>query len=164
MDPCALSLIAGTEDLIVAEMESPARFAALLGVPVPENWTWPGLRFGPEETRSKEDGWWSWYALADGPVLVGCIRFRHLAAAAGQVEIDCSVLPSYRGQGVASRMLAALLTWAFSQEKVQRVVARLSTNNPAGARLLRKNGFIPQGRGGFDEQVFACLRPQRRAA
>lgn len=164
MDLCALSLIAGTEDLIVAERESPARFAALLGVPVPENWTSPAPRSCPDGTRGKEEGWWSWYALADGPVLVGCIRFRHLAGPAGQVEIDCSVLPRYRGQGVASRMIAALLAWAFSQEKVQRVVARPAENNLAAVRMLRKNGFTPQGRGGFDEQVFEFLRPQRRAA
>ena len=49
------------------------------------------------------------------------------------------------GQGYATEVLGALLTWAFATLDLNRVQAELDTRNGASERVLIKLGFVHEG-------------------
>jgi len=137
-----------------AELSEPAALAALLDTEIPSGWP-PGeydrdaLLFFRDRLREGGEaavGWYSWYALrkAPSPVLIGaCGYFGPPVSMEGQgaVEIGFSVLPGFRGQGLATQMARMLVQHAFAQAEVRCVRARTTADNLASQAVLRKAGL-----------------------
>ncbi|NJN16665.1 MAG: GNAT family N-acetyltransferase [Oscillochloris sp.] len=96
------------------------------------------------------------YHLSQGP-LSSC-----------NAEIGMWISAARAGQGLGSRVLAALVDWAYSEWPWQRLVWRCDTRNHASMRVAEKHGFSLEGtfrRDMFDTagerrdtHVFARLR------
>jgi len=57
------------------------------------------------------------------------------------VEIGYSVAEGWRGLGLATELVAALVERAVREGSVRRVIARARPDNVASISVLRKNGF-----------------------
>ncbi len=151
-----LRLVAGTEALAAAEIKDKAEFAKLLGALVPEAWPPDNLRdvldcfYTLYKDHSEWGGWLTWYAVridSDYPVVCGGVGFKGPPDEQGMVEIGCSVLPEFQGQGLATEMVGGIVQWAKQQPHVKRIEAETNTGNKASIRVLEKNGFICAGPG-----------------
>jgi len=154
-----LELIAGSADLVRAEISHPERLARLLEARVPrareqkpdhqetiENMA-QALEKGPEQV-----GWWCWYfalhnRVTGHRVLIGNGGFKGPPADDGTVEIGYSLLQPYRNRGYATEAVNALVSWALEHPQVTRVVAEAQLGNTASIRVLQKAGFAEVGPG-----------------
>ncbi len=160
-----LDLVATTLDLIEAELQSPQSLAPLLGVVVPPGWP-PGeydrdaleyFRTQLQAGGPSHAGWYGWYAISRD--LKG--QRQMLVAGAGYlgpptggtVEIGYSVIPEARGQGFATEIVNALLTHAYEDPSVRRVIAHTTESNVASTRVLLRCGFHRVGPGSEPESV-----------
>lgn len=92
-----------------------------------------------------ERGWCARVIVrAEGGVVLGHCGFHGPPRAIGRAEIGYSVLPSHRGQGVASEAVAALVRWAWDHGE-QMVFASVAPQNAASLAVVRKVGFIQIG-------------------
>lgn len=67
---------------------------------------------------------------------------------AGIPEIkDLNVVPSYRKQGIASRLLEAAETTALERSSVIGIAVGMPSDYGAAQRLYIKRGYIPDGKG-----------------
>lgn len=149
-----LRLIACTLPMAEAELNEPAALAALLDTEIPRDWP-PGeydrdaLLFFRDRLREGGEaavGWYSWYALrkAPPPALIGACGYFGppvFCDGHGAVEIGFSVLPGFRGQGLATHMARLLVRHAFAQAEVWCVRARTTADNLASQAVLRKAGL-----------------------
>jgi RimJ/RimL family protein N-acetyltransferase len=62
----------------------------------------------------------------------------------GRAEIGYTVLPAYRGQGLATEAAAGLVEWAWEQGE-RTVFASVAPTNPASLAVVRKLGFVQTG-------------------
>ncbi|GAA4352820.1 hypothetical protein GCM10023185_12850 [Hymenobacter saemangeumensis] len=166
-----LTLIAASRALLTAELHKPHYFPVLLGSALPA--VWPPVVTGPDsrpqqlalltEGGRTAAGWYSWYALRkahDGTprTLIGVGGFLGPPDAAGTVEIDYSVADEWRGQGLATELVAGLVQQAAATGMVRRLLARPAADNPGAQQVLRRNGFaetatLPDGRLSFEREV-----------
>lgn len=154
-----LELVAGTLQLARAELEDRERLARLLDARVPESWppefnnsetqqfTVERLTEGPDQA-----GWWCWYLVlrddgGSGRVLVGVCGFKGKPGADGTVEVGYSVLEEFQRSGYATEAVQGLLSWAFSQPEVTRVIAETLPPLTSSIRVLEKIGFSNIGEG-----------------
>ncbi|MHB1505215.1 MAG: GNAT family N-acetyltransferase [Sulfobacillus sp.] len=72
--------------------------------------------------------------------LIGGIGFTY-APTDGEGEFGYDVIPSYQGQGYATEMGQALISWAFSELGLARLVATCLPTNLASCRVLEKLGL-----------------------
>jgi RimJ/RimL family protein N-acetyltransferase len=158
IETARLILVPATVALARAELEDRGRFAELLAASVPAEWPpatlADALPVFLEWLESDPDarGWFGWYALAGAAaaaalapgaparVLVGSGGFKGRPRE-GTAEIGYAVLPRFQGSGYATELVEALLSWAFAQPGVVRIVAQTEWANPASVRVLRKAGF-----------------------
>jgi ribosomal-protein-alanine N-acetyltransferase len=77
--------------------------------------------------------------LRDGGILVGGAGFHHPPGPDGVVEIGYGLAPEYRGRGLASEAVLALIAQVAAS--VRAVHARVAPGNVASIRLLRRCGF-----------------------
>lgn len=166
-----LELTAATLDHISAEMESSEHLVRLLGTQVEPGWP-PGEYDRDAQEffccRLKEGGmsvvgWYVWYAVRreeenQPSILVGVGGYFGPPDEGGEVEIGFSIMPSTREHGYATEMTKALVSNAFSDLRVQKVVARTTSDNMASVKVLVKSGFryVCQDLSGSD--VFEILR------
>ena len=153
-----LTILAASRALLTAELHKPQYFPVLLGAAMPADWP-PGeydrdaMQYFLEQlTAGGRDaaGWYGWYALrkAEGDVprtLVGTGGFTGPPDAAGTVEIGYSIAADWRGQGLATELVAGLLQQAADTGLVRRLVAHTPPENLASQRVLLANGFISEG-------------------
>lgn len=150
-----LTLVPATVALARAELDDRGEFARLLGAVVPDNWPPESaadalpLFLSWLEAAPDRVGWFGWYALARGgaadpPVLVGGGGFLG-PPQDGAVQIGYSLLPEFQRWGYATKMVAALVRWAFGQPGVDIIAAETEWANPASVRVLEKVGFQPAG-------------------
>lgn len=85
----------------------------------------------------------SWMMVSDGEV-VGLCSFRRIPEA-GSVEIGYGVAESCRGQGHATRAVAAIIASVNGASDLKMLTAETSVLNPASSRVLEKNGFTSVG-------------------
>jgi RimJ/RimL family protein N-acetyltransferase len=159
-----LDLIAATPELLRAELEQPARLAALLGVAPPEVWPPPlnsaetveyALRF--LEGDPERAGWMSWYFVRhEGRVLVGqggyCGR-----PEGGSVEIGYSLLEAHQKRGYATEAVRALIERAFSFDGVHTVTAQTLPDLSPSIRVLERLGFRWVGAGSEEGAIRYAL-------
>ncbi|MBV9830494.1 MAG: GNAT family N-acetyltransferase [Marmoricola sp.] len=107
--------------------------------PMPDGWleTWLG-KFDQERRFAwaieDDDGRFLGYAVTAGEI----------NREDREVELGYAVAPHARGRGVATQTLRQLTQWAFDQGMV-RVVALISTDNPASSRVAEKAGYTLEG-------------------
>lgn len=73
-------------------------------------------------------------------VVAGGIGFKD-EPSEGTVELGYGVVPSKRGQGYANEAVEAMVTVAWTDPRVDKVVARTEASNLASIRVLESNGF-----------------------
>jgi ribosomal-protein-alanine N-acetyltransferase len=149
-----LLILAASRALLTAELHKPQYFPVLLGAAMPADWP-PGdydraamtyfLEKLTEGGRTAA-GWYNWYALrkAEGDVprtLIGTGGFMGPPDAAGTVEIGYSIATDWRGQGLATELVGALVQQAATTGQVRRLVAHARADNPASQQVLVRNGF-----------------------
>ncbi|MFO0592407.1 MAG: GNAT family N-acetyltransferase [Polyangiaceae bacterium] len=146
------------------EIFEPSRLGETLGVEVPEGWP-PGLYdrdaaefflAQAEMLGPAADGWFGWYGvLRDGErrVLVASAGYFGPPDATGIIEIGYSVVESYRGRGIATEMVNALVARAVGTAGVTRVVAEAHETNIGSHKVLERAGFVKIGPGREPDHV-----------
>lgn len=150
-----LTLIPSTASLAQAEIGPREIFSKLLRATVPLNWPPENISdalpwFAKQLQEHPElTGWLSWYLLLrkEPLMLIGSSGFKGKPQADGTVEIGYTVLPLYQGRGYATEAVVELLSWAFNQDGVSRILAESASNNKPSVRLLEKLKFNPIGQG-----------------
>ncbi len=99
--------------------------------------------------------WWIHHIVVNG-VVVGDIGFHGPAAADGAVEIGYTVVPAWRGRGIASRACGLIVERAW-QDGAQIVIAETENGNVASQIVLLRNGFQRRSDG-----IFMIRRPEAR--
>jgi len=152
-----LTLLAASRALLTAELHKPRYFPVLLGATVPAAWPPDGydeatmlhsldrLTAGGRHAA----GWYGWYAIRkatpDAPkTLVGAGGFLG-PPAAGTAEINFSIVDEWRGQGLATELVAGLLEQAANTGSVRRLVAHPFPDHAAAQQVLLANGFQATG-------------------
>ncbi|PWE18920.1 GNAT family N-acetyltransferase [Marinicauda salina] len=102
------------------------------------------------EAAPGETGWGAWvFLMAWSPEtrdrIVGVGGFHGPPDAEGTVEVACSMLPSFREQGLATEAVDGLLARAFRDPSVKRVRAETPDYLLASRRVLEKAGFAEIG-------------------
>jgi RimJ/RimL family protein N-acetyltransferase len=77
---------------------------------------------------------------ADGCCIGGC-GFKH-APTQREVEVGYGLAETRRGQGYASAALRELLLMAAGTREIDSVIAHISSDNLASARLAKRHGFV----------------------
>ena len=149
-----LLLLAASRALLTAELHKPQYFPVLLGAALPAEW--PTGEHDRETMLYALDrlteggrtaaGWYGWYALRkaddDTPrTLIGAGGFMGPPDEAGTVEIGYSVAADWRGQGLATELVAGLVQQAANTSMVRRMVAHPGADDPASQQVLLHNGF-----------------------
>jgi RimJ/RimL family protein N-acetyltransferase len=99
--------------------------------------------------------WWIHQIVVDG-VVVGDIGFHGPPSPELAVEIGYSVVPAWRGRGVATRACAMILQQAW-QDGADKVVAETDAGNVVSQMVLLRNGFQRRPDG-----IFLINRPEAR--
>ncbi len=167
-----LDLVAATIEHLDAELLCPERLARLLDAVVPDGWP-PGEYDRPaiEFFRSRlvenpeAQGWYTWYAVErpdHGGVarLVGAGGYIGPPTPEGATEIGSSIVPEFRGRGLATELIQALVARAFATPGVTRVLAHTRPGNVASVKLLERCGFVLAGPGSDPGTVrYVCSPP-----
>jgi RimJ/RimL family protein N-acetyltransferase len=106
-------------------------------------------------TVNESPVWWIHQIIVDGAV-VGDIGFHGPPDPDLAVEIGYSVVPAWRGRGVASQACALILQQAW-QDGADIVIAETDADNVASQAVLLRNGFRRRPDG-----VFVINRPEAR--
>ncbi len=153
-----LLLLAASRALLTAELHKPQYFPVLLGAALPADWP-PGQYDRATMAHSLEQltaggrtaaGWYGWYALrkAEGDTprtLIGAGGFMGPPDATGMAEIGFAIAADWRGQGLATELVAGLVQQAAATGMVLQLVAHTDADNLASQRVLAGNGFEPEG-------------------
>lgn len=84
-------------------------------------------------------------ALGSDDRLVGTCGFNEWSPVHRWTELAYDLAPALWGQGLMRRAVAAVLQWAFRQDKVDRVHAYVRVDNGRSAGLLERSGFVREG-------------------
>ncbi len=148
-----------TAALARAELESHDAFARALDADVPPGWPPPfndesSMRWILDalEADPAACGWLSWHFLlaqpgGRRPLAIGTGGFKGKPDRHGTVEIGYSVMETHHRQGIAPEAVDALVTWAFGQPGVTRIIAHTLPDGRASMRVLAKNAFAYVGPG-----------------
>jgi len=77
---------------------------------------------------------------------VGTIGFPIISSANRTAELAYDLHPNYWGKGIASLCAKALVHWAFTEGKFVRIQATVLDTNLASANVLKKIGFVFEGK------------------
>jgi RimJ/RimL family protein N-acetyltransferase len=97
------------------------------------------------------------YVAVAGDADVGTAR---LDVAGDEAVVNVTVAPEWRGRGVATALLRALVDEAFADATVTRLVARVRASNPASRAAFERAGF----RLTADGEVATLVRERAGAA
>jgi RimJ/RimL family protein N-acetyltransferase len=85
--------------------------------------------------------WWSWLPiLVSENMLIGNCGYKG-PPKEGVVEIGYEVAELYRGQGFATEIATALIEHAFSDHRVEQILAHTLAEENASVHILRRCGF-----------------------
>jgi ribosomal-protein-alanine N-acetyltransferase len=82
--------------------------------------------------------------LDDGKI-IGRANLKDIDSVQGTTEVGYRIAEAYVGRGVATQALHYLMTLAYDEWKLTRVLAFATTENPASRRVLEKAGFVFRG-------------------
>ncbi|WP_108249004.1 GNAT family N-acetyltransferase [Planctomonas deserti] len=132
----------GLRAVLDGDLDAAARSACLPALPpflLAEDWLWR-IRLDQIARRPGDEQWVAWLAVRNGEV-IGHTGFHGPPDEAGEVEISYTVLPEFRGRGLAGELLDALLEWCAARDDVRSVRASISPDNTASLALVRRRGF-----------------------
>ena len=166
-----LELIAATPDLARREAVAANGWHAPLEVLPPASWPPPGSDRSSQAwlagriiQDADRPGWWLWYVVrrprghAVRRTLIGNAGFKGAPDAHGSVELGYALLPEWQGQGYGTELAGGLVTWAFSHERVERIMAETYPEFVASVRVLEKHGFQVTCRGASSHTIRLELR------
>ncbi len=152
--------------LLDAAVAGRAALAQALGHDVAEGWEVFGQSvLRARDTVAGDPGGTRWgtrfFVCDDPPTLVGWGGFKG-PPQDGALEIGYAVAPGWRGRGVASAAVRALVGEAWTEPRVEAVLAQTLAEPNASVRVLEKAGFAKDGER-TDASVGAlwCWRLQR---
>ncbi len=169
-----LDLIPASLEHVCAELEGPEGLADLLGVHVEPGWP-PGdydrnaqefFRDLLKEGGNGLAGWLVWYGVLRGnasrpSMLVGAGGYFGPPEDDGTVEIGFSIMPSRRNSGYATELAVMLVSNAFRDPRVKRVIAHTVPGNLASANVLSRCGFSFEGKDGESGlHLHVCQNPR----
>ena len=151
-----------TERLTVHEWQAHpiSRREEALGRVVASILTEPVTRALPTEWQGKYDegrtAEWIAARNSEGPTLlvsdritgegVGLvILFESIAECGTGVDVRLGYVLAERawGQGLATELVGGFVSWCRSRAEIRSLVGGVAKTNPASARVLEKNGFLP---------------------
>jgi ribosomal-protein-alanine N-acetyltransferase len=89
-------------------------------------------------------GWGAWLlVLRDRPRVIGDAGFHAPPDEWGEVELAYGLAPGYRGRGLATEAVSALIDRAFADPRVTAVTATTVAENLRSARVLERCGLAP---------------------
>ena len=87
-------------------------------------------------------GWGLWlFVYKPERLVVGAASYNGEPAADGAVELGYQVVPAHRRRGLTIEGCSALIDWAFTDSRTQRIAADCAADNAASVRTLEKLGF-----------------------
>jgi [ribosomal protein S5]-alanine N-acetyltransferase len=95
--------------------------------------------------RSRKAGRFEWILHAERDEPIGWVSLRVGEHALESGEIGYSLLAEYRGRGLATEAVQAVIDEAFSKGKLRRLHAYCLPENAASRALLRRIGFREEG-------------------
>jgi RimJ/RimL family protein N-acetyltransferase len=79
-----------------------------------------------------------------------------------EAVVSLTVAPEWRGRGIGTHVLRALVAEAFGAAGLGRLVARVKPDNPASRAAFEHAGFVRTAAAGDDGAlILVCERPQR---
>ena len=84
-------------------------------------------------------------ALEHDDRLVGTCGFNEWSPAHRWAELAYDLAQPHWGQGLARQAVAAVLAWAFRQDRIDRAQAFVRVDNQRSQRLLERSGFVREG-------------------
>lgn len=73
---------------------------------------------------------------------IGLISLKQLSTSAGNdFDLGFTIMPNYRGKGLATQASETMLDFAFNIVRLDKVTAMTLNGNPAAERVLKKLGF-----------------------
>ena len=97
----------------------------------------------PEQEEWSSD--WT-ISLRDGQE-VGGIGFKGMADENGTVDVGYQIWDEFCRNGYAGEAVGAMVDWCFQQPAVCCVKAETAPDNEISQKVLKKNGFVPNGFG-----------------
>jgi RimJ/RimL family protein N-acetyltransferase len=165
IETARLRLIAANPVLLAADLAGVDHLCAALGANRPMEWPPDGSGYDEAAIRfflemlstggERAAGWYSWYAVSrpapdHATELVGAGGFFGPPDNDGSVQIGYSVCKEWRRVGIATEIVEALLTYAWMNDAVRKILARTRPDNCSSIGVLRRNGF----------QETACVEPE----
>jgi RimJ/RimL family protein N-acetyltransferase len=142
-----LILIACDRDTLEHAISGNQQLAKHLNIVVPDKWTEFGsrsLKYSLTKLTSEESeqGWWTYFPIHKGDnKLIGSCGYKGKPNSNGIVEIGYEIATEYRNRGLATEVVKALMTNAFSSTQVSSVQAHTLGEINASTRVLTKCGF-----------------------
>jgi RimJ/RimL family protein N-acetyltransferase len=94
--------------------------------------------------KSRADGRRIYGIRVDGE-LVGVTLFPSFNARSRTAEVGVLLAAPWRGRGIVTRAVAAMLDWAFTERGVHRVEWKCAPGNEPSRRVARRLGFTHEG-------------------
>ena len=147
-----LDLVAASMQHADATIEGSTAIASLMQVIVPPSWPpelldADALQYFRDKLAAdaSQSAWWFYFVLrrsAKGTrTLIGSAGFKGPPDADGLVEIGYGMLPEFHLQGYASEASNALVTFAFADARVQRVIAETLPELIGSMGVMRRCGM-----------------------
>jgi len=108
----------------------------------------PHIEFHIEDLKKDATllGWGPWFVIHNGSnCVIGDIGFKGKPEANKMVEVGYGISLSEWGKGYATEAVHAIIQWAFSSQKVDRVIAECLEDNYASIKVLKKLGMQEVG-------------------
>jgi RimJ/RimL family protein N-acetyltransferase len=128
-----------------------AFYAELHNLPEVVNTSVPPAPMAPDEVErrcARSEAQWLAGTKADLVILdaatgaaAGQIALYYQEPPTQQAMIGYSVLPAYRGKGLATRAAQLVALWTFAETDVARLIAGAAPDNIGSQRVLEKAGF-----------------------
>jgi len=77
--------------------------------------------------------------------VIGTCGFNEWSSIHRWAELAYDLAPAHWGTGLMRRTVAAVLEWAFREDKLDRVHAYVRVDNVRSAGLLERTGFVREG-------------------
>lgn len=126
-----------------------------LGIGIPDDWPQEDLQdflvmyLEALQSDPLELGWGFWLIVHTGEQeIIGDIGFKGRPDGEGNIEIGYSLVPKYRRQGYCHEASKKLVSWAFEQKGVNKVLAECDDDNLPSERILEKLGMVLKERSG----------------
>ncbi len=152
-----LELVCGNIELARAEVFNKQEISILLNAEVPDNWPPPlndeasaefFLNYAENNPDALDYGMW-YIILVDGEKreAIGNIGFKGKPDETNTIETGYSIVEKHQRKGYASEAVSGLISWAFNQPSVEKVIAETLADGFPSQKVLKKNEFTFVGEG-----------------